>query len=220
MYILIDREKCCFVHLHNDMHALILLSRIELVHTRSYILPIDDLAVCMDLTDLEMKLLYRNTTGEDYSGASRKHLNKLVYEAALELPYSDVSMVEIERQSDSIADSDVGFYRYVKGSNTPARLQELFEQEPLTIHTPHKCAKPAKNTHTSAPKPTANPAPSNAANGGAKGAIWGHADELLASGDLTISQARAQAQIDLKETFNRNTLTNTLRRWEQSRLNA
>jgi hypothetical protein len=135
MYILIDRENLTFVHKHLDHTVVSMLATIEVSHVATCIMPIEEKAFS-GLTDLELRLLHKHTTGKKLEGIFLPKLIKELVEVALALPESDVIPFEVRQQAQKISPNDSGFYRYVKGSFSATRLQDLFMPALLTTDTP------------------------------------------------------------------------------------
>jgi len=133
MYVLVNCDKMVFAYKHLNNTALGNLAHIEVAHSAVAIFPVDHLASYSRFTDLELKLLHRNTAGVDHIGFSRDHLVRSVMALGMALPESVFNAFEVEVQARKISMEDQGFYRYVKGSTTPVRLQELFEPEPMAL---------------------------------------------------------------------------------------
>lgn len=126
MYVLADLENCVFRHAHPDHSVIAALAHIEVAHCAVSIFPTERPADFPDFTDLEMRLLYQNTTGHKFEGFSRLHLFELLLETVRKLPESDVNAFEVKMQASKIEFKDSGFYRYVKGAYSAARSQTLF----------------------------------------------------------------------------------------------
>ena len=229
MYVLVDRDKLVFRHAHPDHAVVSALSTIEVAHCAVCILPAD--AACMNtFTDLELRMLYQNTTGQKLEGYFKPSLCKAVAELAMGLPVSDVNAFEVRQQASKISVNDAGFYRYVKGAYTPARLQDLFEPQPLqavpgATPTPTPPAPPTASA--SAPAATvAPPAPIAAPRGGNKAVIWATADEMWeASGKVrdvkAVLELRKRIMDRLEqEGIKRTSASSELGNWQKVRLNG
>jgi hypothetical protein len=134
MYVLIDRENMVFRHKHPEHAVVSDLATIEVAHCAVTILPILDNGIgFFDFTDLELKLLYQNTTGLKFTGFSRLHLLELTLATARCLPVSDVKPLEVRQQAMKIKFEDSGFYRYTRGAYTAKRQEDLFEPTALVV---------------------------------------------------------------------------------------
>lgn len=165
MYVIVDRENLVFLHKHPRHDIIQDLRHIEVSHWKSITFPVDGSPKMLNFTDLELVLLYQNATGEKlHTGFSRLQLQQLVLDVAKQLPCSDVVPWEVTLQANSIPGDSEGFYRYVKGSTKPAKLEQLFVPPPLrstggavpAANAP-KAAPSAQKVHVN-PNPWAKPA--------------------------------------------------------------
>jgi hypothetical protein len=143
------------MHAHPSPEVVRHLAHIEVAHTSTAIVPA---AGPWTFSYLELKLLYQNTTGENHDGFSRPHLEALVTDAMQRLEPSDVKPFEVQQQASKISAADSGFYRYVKGSFTAAKLQALFEPAartttPGTVAPAASAAPPGQAPKTSGQAP-------------------------------------------------------------------
>jgi hypothetical protein len=196
MYVSIDMENMRFVHKHTEHKVVSMLSWIELAHVHCRVQPLDHTRDFCGLTDLELFSLYRSHTGVAPGGYGSEGLRVLCLEAARMLPESDASSWELEIQLRGIPDDDRGRYRYVKGSMTPAPVDELFE---VPVHrvtvAPQvvagaRTATPAPVPHTPIPLPPGRdrtpgapvvpraPPAAPTARGAGREKIWAVADRM------------------------------------------
>lgn len=227
MYVLVDRESMVFRHAHPDHTVLSQLAHIEVAHVATYIFPVDEVRDFLSFTDLEMKLLYQNTTGQKYEGYSRSHLNDLVLEAARRLPVSDVKPFEVQQQANKIPMDDSGFYRYAKGAFKAARLQELFTPEALTVTPGSVAQQPAPGPDRTSAAATVPPAPPAAPKGGARAVIWSVADKMWEDAGKPTNSATVlalrktiMAELEQNHGVKKTTSSTALGEWQKVRLNA
>jgi hypothetical protein len=230
MYVLVDRDKLVFRHAHPDHAVVSALSTIEVAHCAVCILPADP--ACMNtFTDLELRMLYQNTTGKKLEGYFRPALCKAVAELAMGLPVSDVNPFEVKQQASKISINDAGFYRYVKGAYTPARLQELFEPEALVAvpgATPASVppAPPGATPASTPAAPIAPPATIAAPRGGNKAVIWATADVMWEQGGKVrevkaVLELRKRIMDQLEQQgIKRTSASSELGNWQKVRLNG
>lgn len=199
MYVSIDRENLKFLHKHPDLHVVCNLAWIETPHVALSVTPYDHNSFLRECTDMELKILYRNTTGVDHTGFGGDALRAILAELAERLPVSDVNAFEVERQAAILEDGNHDRYKYVKGSTRPAKQGELFEPEALkAVRSDNeeviaaaarlRPTQPrATATHTPAPasaqprpaRPTAAPrTPGAPRQGGVREKIWEVADRM------------------------------------------
>lgn len=119
MYVSIDLKGLRFMHKAPSFKTVAHLCYIEARHVPYSIEPIDAKSWLGDLTDMEMKMLYRNTTGNEihYLGS---YLRAILCEIAYRLPETEVNAYEAERQAACLTDESEAGYEYVGGSFTPA----------------------------------------------------------------------------------------------------
>lgn len=229
MYVLVDRDKLVFRHAHPDHAVVSALSTIEVAHCAVCILPADP--ACMNtFTDLELRMLYQNTTGKKLEGYFRPALCKAVAELAMGLPVSDVNPFEVKQQASKISINDAGFYRYVKGAYTSARLQELFEPEALVAvpgATPASVPPAPPTASASTPAaPIAPPTTIAAPRGGKRAVIWEVADRMWneAGSPRNLSvvlplRKTIMAELEANHGIKKTTSSTALGEWQKLRLN-
>ena len=222
MYITINRETCVFTHVAQDYQTLLNLCHIELSHVKAYILPVEDIRTDVHLTDLEMKLLYRNSVGEEYTGKSRSQLNSLVYEYVRTLPYTPWNRMEVELQASKIKEDDQGFYRYVQGSTTPCQLQELFEP---VLERGESCPT-VEIAMSYVPEPTIVEVDKPMRTGGSKTTIFSVADTMWEAANKPMDlpsvlalRKKIMQVLEKDYAIKKTTSSNTLGLWQKARLN-
>lgn len=223
MYITINREACVFTHVAQDYQTLLNLCHIELSHAKAYVLPVEGLKIDTHLTDLEMKLLYQNSTSSEYTGKSRSQLNLLVYEYVKTLPYTEWNRNEIEVQASKIKDDDQGFYRYAQGSNTPCQLQELFN--PVLECKEGVPTVEIALSYTPEPK-IVHAQSSTVRSGGSKETIFSVADTMWEEAGKPTEQSlilalrrKIMQVLESDYAIKKTTSSNTLGLWQKARLN-
>lgn len=133
MYLLIDRNRMCFCYRHPVMAVVFNLAHIELSDGPAVVLSEEDSAITGwgNFSDLELKLLYRNTTDlPPDMNLPRATLERAISDAVQKLEITDVDPVEAEAQAGTISDRDTDSYRYVKGAKKP-RIQPDEAQLPI-----------------------------------------------------------------------------------------
>lgn len=199
MYVTIDRDNLRFFAKHPDHNALSYLADIELAFVSVFIAPCDEPADFMQLSDLELRMLFKNTTGADHTNAHRPSLLAACVALAQQLPErQDLNCFHLEMQSKAIRDDKDGRYLYVPGATKPQRKADLFEPEPLTCQqrwsaeqlaefakrAPQAAATAAATRAPAAPRlSSARPAADAGAvpaqpRGGGKAVIWQHMDQI------------------------------------------
>jgi hypothetical protein len=193
--VLIDRTNMAFLAKHEDRRALAFLGFLEYPHLAQAQMPCEMPSDFNMLSDLELRLLFKHTTGHDHSNAQRRSLLTSCVALAQQLPLTTgLNVFELEVQANSIAPGDEERYRYVPGASRPMLVTELFEVQPLRCEqrwTPEQLAElskkgpaqaaiaPAAATVPSAPRsPAARPAAPSAPRGSSKPLIWERMDRI------------------------------------------
>lgn len=127
MYILIDRERMVLLHKHSDTEVIANLAWIECHNAPYCIFDIDDASGFRDFTDMELKILYRNITGQDDHSFNRSQTLQIIYDLCARISESDVKPFEVDRQAEYIKEGDERKWLYVKGATRPAQKPDLFE---------------------------------------------------------------------------------------------
>ena len=230
MYVLIDLERMAFCHCHDEYEVVSCLAHIEFGNTSVHILPGDYAAAYTGLTDLELKLLYKNATGESLTTYSHSVMVDSVLCVAKLLPRADVIKSEVYQQALKIPMGDTGFYKYVKGSYQPAKLLEFFIPNMLSV-TPG-CFKPAQGApvvptvlQLGVTNITPAPLPQTGPKGGIRSLVWSVADSMWgALGNphelQEILKLRKQIMGELERVHNvkRSTSSTSLGEWQKVRL--
>jgi hypothetical protein len=148
MTVLIDRERMCVLYKHTQNAVLHNLAHIEVAHSATVITD-GEFGL---FTDLELKLLFQNTSGLKYTGFGRHILLETVKALIESIPDSDVKPFEVYMQANCIKEGDDEFYRYTPGSQVPMQIDELFTREPLVCSANYTPALPsthaAKTAHS------------------------------------------------------------------------
>jgi hypothetical protein len=129
MYILIDRERMALLHKHSDVDVLANVAWIECHNAPYSIFPVDDTTGFKDFTDMELKILYRNITGQDDHTFSRPQVLQVIYDLCSRISESDINAFEVDRQAEYIKEGDERRWLYVKGASRPAQQADLFEPQ-------------------------------------------------------------------------------------------
>lgn len=133
MYTLIDRDNMRFRGKHDDHVCLSKLAWIEDPHVAVVIWPLDTPQELAGFSDVELRLLYKHTTGVDHTSVNRAVLMASCYALFEQLPVTDINSYEIDIQYRSIEGGDYRRFLYAKGSSVPAQQGDLFE--PVHLQT-------------------------------------------------------------------------------------
>lgn len=194
MYIAINRERMVLLHKHSDINVLADLVWLESIDDYT-IDPIDTVKWLRGYTDLELKLLYRNISGNDHS-VTRSQLLQIIDDIVARVTPTPVNKGELERQCDYVqrcTDTEARWL-YVHGASRPAQKSELFNPAcrraadvPLELNSAKSGKLPAL---TRKPEPFVAPTASDRAavttnaqasgpkRGTAKAVIWEVADKM------------------------------------------
>lgn len=131
MKVSIDMQNMTFMHKHSNTRVVANLAYLECRHG-AYMITDTDAKSFLQLTDMEMKMLYRNTTGGEvyFLGAS---LRAIISELVDRMPESDVNPYELDIQANLAPQGDPNGYKYVKGSFKPTVVTELFPPKLIAI---------------------------------------------------------------------------------------
>lgn len=153
--LLIDKERMCVCYKHRTLKVLTDLMHIELPNCRAAVISAEDPAFST-YSDMELKLLYLNTSGQKYEMYGREGLIKNLIALFETVPESTLNGFEVGLQADQIGMLDQLEHRYVPGAKSP----ETFEQDyhpPMLISS----APPVPVLHPNSAPQTA-PAPYSA----------------------------------------------------------
>lgn len=241
MYTSIDRDNMQFLARSENPTALSYLANIEAAHVSVVILPCDEPRDFFLLTDLELRILVRQTTGSDHSNAHRPSLLATCVSLAQQLPERALNTFELEVQSNCIPDDDkAGRYSYAPGAHKPQRHADLFEPQRLTCvqgWSADRLAEFAKRAPqqaesvaapSTAPErrsPAARPAAGVPAvpRGAGKVAVWASMDAIWEQAgkpmDVKLVQGLRKRCMDELEAqgFNRSTASCELGNWWKAR---
>jgi len=145
MFIAVDQEEMKFIYKHPELSVVMNLMWIEYPRGSTsvdlYAFDLHDSSGLQGFTDMELAILYRNTTGFDHSGLNRNALLQVLFNLAEAIPVKDINPYELEYQADFIKGDDYHNYQFVGGSIRPAKINDLFEVTPL-----HASSNPGQET--------------------------------------------------------------------------
>lgn len=164
MNAVIDLTNMTFVYAHDNIRLLSSLANIELLEVGTLVCDATYQGTYARFTDMELKLLYKNTFGSE-SFFGRGATIQVLMDNARDLPQADADPYEALVQSNSIAEDDETSYRYQRGSMKPLEVDEAYAPPPLRLRPPvfgDKLFKPAEpvapKPPTQAPRAPAGPA--------------------------------------------------------------
>lgn len=239
MFVSIDMDTLQFLHKHHDQFTLNGLSFLEAPHHSIRNENVDSEHFLIGMTPLEIRMLYKNTTGEDVTGSDDRVLREmLAMIVADHMPPTLAIQGEVDAQIKAVEDDLYNGipWKYALGAKKPAQAMDLFPLhcKPLDAVDKHKAATlaPQRRAERSAPKPRATPesAPSAPAAPKARASsvrpvIWAVADEMWeAAGKPTdktvVLELRKKMMVELEEKkgVKRTSSSNELGNWMKARL--
>lgn len=245
MRIAIDMENLWITHIHPDVDVIHGLVELEGAGTKYVLFENTDRAGFLSkLTTLELNLLYRNTTGQDFPSSVEDLTRRQVLAELVDASeYRKVVLDELEAQIQAVSDKlettfkDATLFRYVFGARIPAINEgDLypFKAAPVSEAQLEMAAQVAPQQREppavpyKAPAPAARPtAPHSAprANGGSvRPLVWAVADRMWeAAGKPTdkgvVLELRKKMMTVLEENGVKKTTSSTsLGEWMKARL--
>lgn len=242
MYMLLDRENMKFRHKHPDLFTIANLAWIEDRNMTYSIFPADDAIEFGRYTDMELKMLYRNTTGKDITTTDRQAIKQILFDIVRRIPATPANPYEADVQAAFILDEDENHYQYVKGAKRPAMTANLFDG--ITIHSDPVEELEAKNGHLPALKRKSSslasgtgkkqaqvngnaPASNKAApkRGTAKAIIWEVADKMwekegkpTQKSEVLDLRKRIMDLLETDEGIKRSSASSELGNWHKTRI--
>jgi len=162
MFVSVDMDTLQFLHKHHDQMVLSGLSFLEAPHHSIRNENANSEHFLLGMTPLEIRMLYRNTTGEDITGSDdrivREMLAMIVYD---HMPPTLALATEVEAQVAAVSDDLYNGipWKYALGAKVPAKAMDLFPLhcKPLDAVEKHKATTqaPQRRAERAAPKPRA-----------------------------------------------------------------
>lgn len=242
MFVSIDMDKLQFVHKHTDHETVSLLAWLEMPNKSVTIENTDREYFLAKMTGLDLRMLYKNTTGLDITGTDhivvREMLATLVEE---KLKPVFVNKAELEAQVELVDDDlHAGVpWKYALGAKRPAKQEELFvlpglHCNPLTgpegteaaVRAPQRRA--VRTATPTAPKGPSVPVPPRAATVRASNVrprIWAVADRLWEEAGKPTEKAvvlelrkKMMAVLESEDHIKKTTSSNELGNWMKTRI--
>ncbi len=245
MYVVIDRDRMCFLYKHQNPWMLADLILIECPDASIEIQPCDGTSFLSEFTDLELKLLYNHTTDAEqkhYGANLRAVLTELVYR----LPLFDCVLEEVAAQAQWCDESNLTeTHVYVKKSNRPAKCNPgelpailkatVFEKEGDIAKLGRNAAATLYGTAPSAPvtpvtvansiAPRATRSPSAPRAGGVREIIWKVADQLWEQAGkpidkpmILVLRKEMMRVLEEEHQVKRTSSSNELGNWQKARI--
>lgn len=132
MKVVIDLERMLFLRKMENESSLSILVDLEYPHIHTSTKYCDGPQDFAGLTDLELKLLIRNSAGPDVRNVfSHDALLKTVHSIVAQFPTTVVNGFELAMQRTCIKQGDARRYQYVPGSMVPKLAEGLAEHAAL-----------------------------------------------------------------------------------------
>jgi len=239
MFVSVDMDTLQFLHKHHDQFVLNGLSFLEAPHHSIRNENVNSEHFLLGMTALEIRMLYRNTTGEDPTGTDDRIMREMLAMVVTDhIPPTLALADEVEAQCKKVEDDlYAGIpWKYALGAKVPAKALELFPLhcKPLDAIDKHKAATtaPQRRAVRNAPKPPAPVAPAPSASAAPKARassvrpqIWATADEMWrAAGSPTdvpvVLALRKQMMgvLEEKHGVKKTSSSNELGNWMKARL--
>lgn len=227
MYISIDLERLVLLHKHPEVNVVCDLVLLEAPDSAICVMPQDDPAFSFPLTDMELGMLYRNTTGDDRDH-NRQQLRALVQDLTDRLPVMDVNPFELDRQIANRKKEEA--LQYVKGSYLPGKPISVFGQQveaPKDVDAVIERVAPKEEARPAAPaKPPASPQPAPIAPaGGMRATVWDVADQLweregrpTGKSEVLALRKRMMEVLETDHGVKRTSSSNELGKWQKNRI--
>lgn len=239
MHVLIDREQMLVLYKHPKLSVLDNVRHIECPQSCA-IVPYQD--HFGDLTDLELRLLYRNLCGQSFQGYARHHLEATLKMMCEALPESPINEYEALLQAMTIDMEDEDYYRYAPGSTEPSKQNVLFrapakQTQAIVIPCPpapaplpqspenkaHMAAYEAQKLARSVPREPrqSNPSTYVPPKGGSKtGRVWEIAEPIYEAAPKPVDWKALRKQIVAAceaEGINSSTASVQYGKWKQTK---
>lgn len=150
MNVLIDVEDMIILRKMQDQTTLTKLSNIEVPHKHVAIIYADGPSDFNNFTDMQLKLLIRNSAGPDVKHVfSTGTLTKILFGMVQALPMFEAKAFEVDLQLRAIPAGDDRPYKYVPGAFAPQLVEEGLDS---LVPLQYSGAGDALNVPASAPQ--------------------------------------------------------------------
>lgn len=239
MFVCVDMDNLQFIHKHREHEVVSGLAYLEACDRSTTVDNTEREHFLINLTPLDLRILYRNTTAEDITGTDDTVVREMLAEIVdNHIKASLVVPAELELQIAAVIDDlEKGIpWKYSLGAKRPAKQDQLFSLhcKPLPPVTAQQAAAraPQQRAQRAAPKARAAPvAPPQAAPvrkaraHSVRPTIWAVADAMWqAEGSPTdktvVLELRKKMMVELEEKHGvkRTSSSNELGNWMKERL--
>lgn len=239
MFVSVDMDTLQFLHKHHDQFVLNGLSFLEAPHHSIRNENVNSEHFLLGMSALDIRMLYRNTTGEDPTGTDDQVMREMLAMLVSDhMPPTLALQAEVEAQLKAVEDDLYNGipWKYALGAKVPAKAIELFPLhcKPLDLIDKQKAAQLAPQRRAKRGAPVAPPAPESAPSAApaakqrassVRPTIWAVADEMWeAAGKPTdkavVLELRKKMMVELEEKkgVKRTSSSNELGNWMKARL--
>jgi len=239
MRLVYDNEKLVFLPIkHPQLDVCANLAWIECYPGQAYGITSLDASFLVGLTDLEIMILYKHTTGESpvFHG---QRLKNILLEIAHRIPVRECNEAEVDRQAAQVPDLRSERYLYNPGQPKPAIQGNLFtltglkfpkrpNEKEIAAAAPHYAPTtlPRVPATTLAPSSHAGQCgPSTPRQQGVAGVIWAAADSHWESAGkpkdekvLLALRRKIMDDLEVNHGAKRVTSSNELGRWMKTKI--
>lgn len=129
MNVLIDKENMMFLFKMEHQVTLSKLADMEFPHVATSIIYCDHHNDFVGLTDLEIKLLIKNSNGPNVVNVfSRDALLKIIHAMIQQMSEREANAYEVDLQHRTINPEDKRHFKYTPGSHVPSPVQDGVEE--------------------------------------------------------------------------------------------
>lgn len=132
MHVVIDKAKLGFLPIKHELISVVCdLVCLEAPNAQVYVCPLDH-NFLNPYTDLELMLLYKNTTGEQ-AMRTGDSLRNILFELATRIEVSKVNAFELSVQVNVVQDYSSDRYQYCFGSHRPTKKDNFFKLDIVKV---------------------------------------------------------------------------------------
>jgi len=241
MFVSIDMDTLEFVHVHKEHEIVSALAWLEMPDRSVTIENTDREYFLCKMTPLELRMLYRNTTGQDITGTDDLVVREMlatVVETQLKPAFADLT--ELQAQIEAVEDDLYAGvqWKYALGAKRPAKQEELFPLSqhcrPLDVITAQQAAQrapqrrkvrnatPARVAQANAPQ---RPAVPKQRMSSVRPTIWAVADAMWQEAGSPTDKAvvlelrkKMMIALETDKGIKRTSSSNELGNWMKNRL--
>lgn len=238
MFVCVDMDNLQFLHKHREHEIVSGLAYLEACDRSTLVDNTELPNFLLTLTPLELRKLYRNTTGMDITGSDDIVAREMLATLVNDLKDSLVIQLELDTQIAAVIDDlEKGIsWKYALGAKRPAKQEELFGLHCKALDSTSAMLAaqraPQHRSPRAAPKPRVapaaapQPAPSRPARAfNVRPTIWAVADEMWKAAGSPMDKAvvlelrkKMMVVLEEKHSVKRTSSSNELGNWMKERL--